>query len=83
MLITLNGNYKLIGSRADNNFSTFPSERVTLGSYGLLDLNIFYDLNSKTQLFVRGNNVFDKEYEDVYGFGTLGAAYYAGVKVNI
>src|SRR5690606_37159209 len=36
--------------------------RQRLGGYGLLDLSASYDLNAQTQLQLRANNVFDKDY---------------------
>jgi vitamin B12 transporter len=71
------------GSRADNDFNTFPATRVRLGSYTLLDLSTSYDLTKAVELYARFDNVFDKEYEDVLGFGTLGAAGYGGVRVKL
>jgi vitamin B12 transporter len=71
------------GSRFDNDFSTGTPSRVSLGGYGLLYLTGSYQLTEKVELFARIDNLLDKEYEEVYGFGTLGAAAYGGVKVTL
>jgi vitamin B12 transporter len=71
------------GSRADNDFTTFPATRTRLGSYTLLDLSAAYEVTKAIELYARFDNVFDKEYEDVLGFGTMGAAGYGGMRVRM
>lgn len=70
-------------SRFDNDFSTGTPTRVSLGGYGLLYLTGSYQLSERVELFARIDNLLDKEYEEVYGFGTFGAAAYGGVKVTL
>jgi len=74
--------YQLVGNRFDNDFSTFPATRVQLGAYGIMNISGQVDVSENLHLFLRAENVFDKEYEEVYGFGTLGASIYGGIKVN-
>ena len=52
---------------------------VILGDYTLLNLTATYDLTSRWTLFVHGANLLDKQYEEVYGYGTMGIAGYAGL----
>ena len=59
-----------------------PSEIVTLDSQWLVDLTVGYDLNSSTNLFIRGNNLLDEEYEQVYGYRAPGRAVYAGLRLQ-
>ncbi|YCI83402.1 TonB-dependent vitamin B12 receptor BtuB [Enterobacteriaceae bacterium] len=67
--------YQYIGERYDTNFNTFPSEKVKLGGISLWDLAVSYPVTSA--LTVRGKiaNLFDKEYETVYGYATAGREY--------
>lgn len=67
--------YQYIGERYDTNFNTFPSEKVKLGGVSLWDLAVSYPVTSA--LTVRGKiaNLFDKEYETVYGYATAGREY--------
>jgi vitamin B12 transporter len=75
--------WRLYSSRFDNDFNTYPPSRVTLGGYGIVDLAISYQLRDSVELFAKVDNVFDKEYQEVYGFGTLGAAGYGGIKISL
>jgi vitamin B12 transporter len=70
-------------SRFDNDFSSYPARRTTLGGYGLVNVTVSYQLTERVELLSRIDNLFDKEYEDVYGFGTFGAAAYAGLKLSL
>ena len=71
------------GRREDNDYSTFPVERVDLASYTLVNLAAAYDLTGDLQLFGRIDNIFDQEYQDVLGYGSLGAAAYGGLKLKL
>lgn len=75
--------WRVYSSRFDNDFNSYPPERVSLGGYGIVDLALSYKLGDSTELFGRVDNLFDKEYQDVLGFGTMGAAAYAGVRVEL
>ncbi|MGH8845543.1 MAG: ferric-rhodotorulic acid/ferric-coprogen receptor FhuE [Advenella sp.] len=48
-------------------------ERVSQGSYGLVDLMARYQLNDRTSLQVNLNNLFNKKYYDQIGFYNQGA----------
>ena len=72
-----------IGKRADMDFTTFPYNRIDLSSYVRVDLFCSYDINEYLQVFGRVDNLFDEDYEEVYGFATPGISGYAGAKVKI
>ena len=71
------------GSRIDNDFNSFPAERRALASYTLLNASAQYALTQDLNLFVRLENLLDSEYEEVLGYGTLGSAAYAGIKLTL
>jgi vitamin B12 transporter len=48
-----------------------------------VDLAVSYKVSESAELFSRIDNLFDKEYQDVLGFGVMGAAAYAGVRVEL
>lgn len=73
----------MVGQRVDNDFSTFPATRTTLPTYTTLNLAANYELTERVELYARLDNIFDREYEDVLGFGTRGAAAYGGIKVKL
>jgi vitamin B12 transporter len=75
----LNLNVLLMGRRDDiANIGT----RVMTPGYVLVNLAGSYDLTDKVQLYARLDNVFDKKYQEVYGYGTYGIAAYGGFAVN-
>lgn len=75
--------WRVYSSRFDTDFKVYPPQRTTLGGYGVLDLACSYVLDNDVELFARIDNLFDKEYQDVLGFGTMGAAAYGGVKIAL
>jgi len=72
------------GTRDDIFFPPFPAlpEIVTLQSFWLLDLTAQYQLTPTFGIFAKGTNLLDEEYEQVYGYQTLGRAGYVGIRVN-
>ena len=75
--------WRVVSSRYDTDFNTYPPERVSLAGYGLVDVAASYALDPDIEVFARVDNLFDKEYQEVFGFGTMGAAGYAGIKVAL
>jgi vitamin B12 transporter len=71
-----------VGERDDLDFGTFPSTRVTLPSYTVVDLGGSFDVLPHLKLFARLENALDKEYEEVLGFGTPRRGFYAGVRAS-
>lgn len=67
--------YQYIGQRYDTDSSTSTSRTVKLGGISLWDASVSYPVTS--QLTVRGKiaNLFDKDYETVYGYQTAGREY--------
>lgn len=54
----------------------------SLGAYSLVNLRLAYDINRHVRLFARAENLFDKDYEAVAGYGTPGLAVYGGARVS-
>ena len=79
--LSLNLGAHFVGARSDTDFSTFPAARVSLGGYTLVDLAIGYELHKNVELTARVENIFDRDYESVLGYGTAGAAAFGGIKV--
>jgi vitamin B12 transporter len=70
----------VVGESTDMDFAT--SETVMLDSYLLATLAAEYDVRKNVTLFGRVENLFDEEYEQVFGYGTPGRAGYGGVKMS-
>ena len=60
----------------------FPFDRVALGSYWLAETRVAYEVRPGISLFVRGTNLLDQEYQDVFGYRTEGRAVYAGISLK-
>jgi len=71
-----------IGDRTDDDFSTFPATKVQTGNYTLWNLYFDTELAKDLKLNVTARNIFDKEYEEVYGYATEGRSIYAKVKYS-
>ena len=72
------------GAREDIFFPPFPalSEIVTLKRYWLLDLTVQYQLTPALGIFVKGTNLLDQNYEQVYGYQTSGREGYVGLRAG-
>jgi len=70
-----------VGEHIDNR-DTFPFDRVALGSYWLADARIACRIRRGVELFVRGSNLLNQHYEDVFSYRTEARAVYAGVRLS-
>ncbi|HLG05093.1 MAG TPA: TonB-dependent receptor, partial [Gemmatimonadales bacterium] len=77
------------GSRMDVDFREFPSPRVTLAGYTLVDASVDLPLaailgaggwRSAVGLTLSGQNLLDSEYESVVGFAARGRMVLVGIR---
>ena len=71
------------GRQTDFNFGTFPSTVVTLDDYLLVNAALTYKIDPRVELFVRGENLLDQDYQEVYGYNTPGLVAYAGFRIKL
>lgn len=71
----LGGDLQYTGHRPDGDHD--------LGSYTLVNLNARYNVTKEVSLYARIENLFDKEYETVYGYNQMDRAAYVGVNVKM
>lgn len=72
------------GEQEDNEFvNATPETRVTLDSYTLVNAALTFDVTPDVQLFLRGENLLDEDYSEVFGFRAPGAAGYLGVRARL
>ena len=76
--LTIEPILRLVGDRAD----TFLGGRVSLKGYARFDMAADYKLNTSVSVFMRGENLTNVKYEDVYNFGTAGRSVYAGLQMT-
>lgn len=83
---SLAGMVQWIGNRDDVDFRPFPSERVVLGDYALVNLagslEIWRRAGRAVRVELRAENLFDREYESVVGFPGRGRGIFAGSTVR-
>lgn len=77
-----NVTFAYVGQRFDRDFTQFPAPRVVLSKYILLNSAITYDVTPRMQLFVRGDNLTNEVYQEVFGFGTAAISGYGGATIN-
>lgn len=77
----LDWNY--IGERSDLYYAKdYSKVNTNLKSVSLFGLRASYDLDDKTQIYARVQNIGDKKYQEVYGYNTLGRTATIGLKVK-
>ncbi len=69
-----------VGSRIDSHYAT--SARIKLKGYLVANLAVSYDICRNFQIFGRVDNLLNRKYEEVSGYGTPGISGYGGVKVS-
>jgi vitamin B12 transporter len=60
----------------------FPSHRVELSDYWLVNATASYKLQQGVEVFGRVENLLDQQYQEVFGFEASPIAAYAGVKLT-
>ena len=68
-------NVSYVGKRID----TYP-QRTKMPSYTLANLGVNYQLTSNLNIYANLNNVFNKKYENVLGYGQDGRHVYVGLR---
>lgn len=76
MNVYLQASYQ--GEQLDTDFNTFSP--VSLGGYTLVNTALTYHMSNHSQLYMRAENLLDKQYEDVFAYRGLERRIYLGVK---
>lgn len=75
----LNIDYRFVGAR-NNNLSNNPSEK--LGVFNIVDLSASYDVTKNWQAYVRVDNLFNENYEEIFLFGRPIRSIFGGIRIN-
>jgi vitamin B12 transporter len=70
------------GARQDVYFSGWTAQRVTLPGFTLIHALFAWDLHHNMQIFCRMENILNKEYEWIKGYGTQGFSLYGGFRIR-
>lgn len=70
-----------VGKRTDNYWdANYVSHTVKMPSYTLVNLGANYQITKNVNIYANLNNLFDKKYENVIGYGQDGRNVYVGLK---
>ena len=61
---------------------THAGDRGALGNYTVVDTTFTYDLGQNAEAYLRIENLFDKQYQLVPGYGTPGRSAYFGIRAS-
>ncbi|MCB1646835.1 MAG: TonB-dependent receptor [Pseudomonadales bacterium] len=78
--VQLSAGLNYTGQQTDDYFPPFAPyfQKVRLDSYLTLDINLRYDVSPALQLSLRGLNLTDTDYEEVYGYASAGRSLMLG-----
>ena len=68
------------GSQLDTNFGNFTTD--TLDAFTLVNARASYKLSDSLAITLRGDNLFDEEYQEVVGFAGQGRGIYGGLSAK-
>lgn len=77
---TLSADLKYVADTTDYDWTTYTD--VKLEDYFLLNAKVAYQVNESTEVYLRGENLLDQNYQVVRGYNTPGIAAYAGFKAK-
>lgn len=77
---TANLDLLYVGERDDWNSSV--GSRVEVDDYVVVNLSGSFKVHKYVEVFARIENLFDQDYEEVFGYGTPGISAYGGVKLT-
>ncbi|MFC6446682.1 TonB-dependent receptor plug domain-containing protein [Shinella zoogloeoides] len=70
------------GAAEDRVFASTLPPRVTLGGYTLVNVGGSFKVNETVEAYGRIDNLFDRDYREVFGFNTPGLTAFAGLKAT-
>ncbi len=69
-----------VAGRRDNDANTFTAKDMP--DYTVLNARLDYDLNDKTALYLKVENLLDEDYQMVDGYAASGRAFYVGLEAR-
>ena len=82
LVLTYEPSSKLSGSMALKYNGSEISTYGNLNSWSRVDINLFYKLNNFSEVYFRVENLFDEDYQQVFGYGTPDRSGLVGIKVT-
>ncbi len=69
--------FRFVGEQYNGAGDTQP-----VGSFDVVNLAVNYDISDQFQAYVRVDNLFDEEYEEILYYGTPGRSVFGGIRAN-
>ena len=69
-----------VGDFISTEAGTFPVVTKKMPDYTTVDMGVTYDVNDSTQAYLRVENLFDKDYQVIDGYGRPGRQVFVGVR---
>ncbi len=82
LVLTYVPSSKLSGSMALKYNGSEISTYGNLNSWSRVDINLFYKLNNFSEIYFRVENLFDEDYQQVFGYGTPDRSGLVGIKIT-
>lgn len=80
--LLLSATVQYVGTRHDLDYSSWPANTVQTGRYTLVSALANYDVTQAITIYLKGDNLTDKRYQEVYGYGTPGRTVAAGLNMK-
>jgi vitamin B12 transporter len=80
--LTLGTAASYTGTRPDTDYSTYPATSVQTGRYTLWNVFANYDITSNLTVYLKADNLTDKLYQEVFGYGTYGRTISVGLNAK-
>lgn len=77
-IFTISGKLIYVGKKTDYDFSAFPPD-IETPQYNVFDLNLIFPLRSGISLFGKITNLFDKEFQEIFGYPASGRRFEFGI----
>ena len=72
---------RFVGSQF-NNPTRAQDDTERVGSFDVVNLAVNYEISKRFQAYVRVDNLFDEQYEEVLNYGTPGRSVFGGIRAN-
>ena len=74
---------KYIGDKKDVKFNPdFSREIIDNGNYTVVDAIINYEIDDNKKVYLKADNIFDKDYQSIYGYSSNPRSIYVGFKMD-
>jgi len=75
--------WRYLGPREDLDFGAWPARRIELGGAALLDASAELRLAESLRLSLRADNLLDRPYEEILGYGAPGRRFTLGLRYRL